>query len=113
VVIFEARDRQLENRQPGNYPPPSREAGRLTPIKFNLPPCQPAPRALLPPRFHASQSSAPLKQVSHNIPKNDQETPNTTKLPPLPSAPRSETIDLEVDDPYFVLGVEKGASETE
>lgn len=118
AVVFEARDRYPENRQPENRPPRNRgqqpsERGRLTPAKFSfLPPQQAARSGPLPP-FNAPPSRAPLGQVSNNIPKTDQPAFNTPKPAPPPSTPRSDSMAIEVDDPYFVLGVEKGASEAE
>jgi hypothetical protein len=119
AVVFEARDGfpescQPENRRPRNRGPQPSERGRLTPVKFSFPPPQQAARSRLLPAFNAPPSSrTPLGQVSNNIPKTDQLAFNAPKPAPPLSRPRSDSMTIEVDDPYFILGVEKGASEAE
>ncbi|KAH8769533.1 hypothetical protein BGZ57DRAFT_765597 [Hyaloscypha finlandica] len=108
AVVFEAKDHQPENRRPEDRPHYPREPGRLTPVKFNMPP----PFHPLPPRpplpgFNGPPSRAPLGQVSSNLPRSDQSMFGAPKHPSQ-SATRSEAI-----DPYFVLGVSKGASEAD
>lgn len=112
AVVFEARDRQPENRRPENRPHHPREAGRLTLVKFNMPPMfhplppRPAPPAGFnsPPMYHA-----PLGQVSSNLPRGDGTMSDAPKQPSQPSTRSGTTL----DDPYFVLGVSKSASEAE
>jgi hypothetical protein len=110
AIVFEARDRQSENRRPENHPQRSRESGRLTPVRFNFPPPPNASRPGPPPAFNAPPARAPLGQVSSNLPKGDQMMFDAPKQPSQSTA-RSETMFDNMDDPYFVLGIEKGASE--
>ncbi|KAE9372452.1 hypothetical protein N431DRAFT_339677 [Stipitochalara longipes BDJ] len=99
AVVFEAKDNQPENCRPESHTQRPGEAGRLTPVRFNMP----RPYHALPPRplpaFDAPR--APLGQVSSNLPRSDQS---------MFAKPRTEII---IDDPYFVLGVTKGANDAE
>jgi hypothetical protein len=82
----------------------------LTPVRFNFPPPPNASRPGPTPAFDALPARAPLGQVSWNLPKGDKMTFDAPKQSSQ-STVRSETMFDNIDDPYFVLGIDKGASE--
>jgi len=114
AVVFEARDGTVENR-------PSQRDGRLTPVKINMPRPLPLPK-YPPPAFNQTPGRVPLGQVSSNVPQNEQATATTrgvstpkTQQTMLPqkSTPAYGSMIFEVDDPFFVLGINEGAAEAE
>jgi len=102
TVVFEARDQ--ENHRAENH---SGEAGTLTPVRFEMP----RPRHTLPPRPlpFFDPPRAPLGQVSTNLPVNNQ----SSMFEAAKSQPQAAQSDGFIDDPYFVLGVSKGATDAE
>jgi len=106
AVVFEARDQKPENRRPEGKAQNTGQFGRLSPVRFNIP----RPHHALPPRPppFSDAPRAPLGQVSSNLPRSDQAMFNTAKEQAHTTRP--EPI---IDDPYFVLGVTKGASDAE
>ena len=123
AVVFEPpRDRMHENRPHVENRP---QEFVLPAVNSHLPQPQPVPRYVAVPQdsFDIVQGRAPLGQVSNNIPRRDKCTESLPKLTtpatgaspsdPTPTSQSQPTPDQKVEDPHFVLGVKKGALESE